>query len=611
MGLELARAALGLPTCERPARTSEIERDPASQFDLLILIDDRNLSEQVARAVGTFAQQLGNRRVVVPSRNNVRNQTGTLSGRAIIVGESLFRQNESGQPHAPEAWRARIQSLVTQQQAFLNACARQLPAHSRGPQLQPGSKYGVNKLNWSITYEVSEDDGLVLHNVSLQKGPTAVPRSMGKKISLPYLRVFFLSPAQRAAVQRRVELHPNSRLAGYRSRLVDFRLEPESAKPDPLTQLPNQSFAIHVTYAIDEIDGWKEGCIFLTQRYEFYQAVDPRHDPRQTCEPFATVPCARFKPIVRYNVVADSQPPRFQSLEAPQRLHFVIDEHITQDRLLTSFLGRSAPNGHNVGAVHAECFPFCLRPVAQPIVVSAVEPLKANPLAEEVVKAVIIDGDARKDGDFTWGNFHQTYKQLVNEPGGGDTEGLVHPGCPECVHIHWHWGAPANVAGALKGLRVPHQFGLGKPLMPANSNQDVVVALLKFSPGEAEEDPQDFRALNNGEKLASQAVVFWYAGRGYRPEDAFFTHGGFFTPRPAGDINDDGQVDQLDVDALRQLLKGFPAGRCEKLQGGLVQRCYQAIADLDGDGLIGTADLQFLERLVQIVPRRQMQRQHP
>jgi hypothetical protein len=131
-----------------------------------------------------------------------------------------------------------------------------------------------------------------------------------------------------------------------------------------------------------------------------------------------------------------------------------------------------------------------------------------NPLRTEVVDSAIISGGAG-----LWDNFHQTFNIGVGEP-------LPPPGCPECVHIHWRWSS----------IFTDQQFGHGRPLIPTDSNQSVDFAITRLNAGEG--DPLNYRSLANGESLSDTVPVFWYSAIGYKTRDAFFTHGGFFSPAP-------------------------------------------------------------------------------
>jgi len=140
--------------------------------------------------------------------------------------------------------------------------------------------------------------------------------------------------------------------------------------------------------------------------------------------------------------------------------------------------------------------------------------LRRQDIGTEGTFKAIANGTA---GD--WDNYHQSFKRITPPVGFP----LPAPGCPECVHIHWRWGAPAGDA-----------FGGGRPLIPAPSNQDVEFAVTRYRPGE--EHPADFETLVNGERLENQDLVFWYSATGHQQSDAFFDHGGFFSTQGLADL---------------------------------------------------------------------------
>src|SRR5207302_339237 len=143
-------------------------------------------------------------------------------------------------------------------------------------------------------------------------------------------------------------------------------------------------------------------------------------------------------------------------------------------------------------------------------------------------------------------NFHQSADPVkIIEPPGGDPLHRIFGGCPDCVHIHWRWGAiPASTAERLgRG-----NFSSGKliGILPgSNQDLDIGTVLYKDSkihtvsfestkpPGPGGREPlRAFQLPNNTKNDFHNPydVVFWYIGTGHQPHDEFFNHGGFFNP---------------------------------------------------------------------------------
>ena len=123
-----------------------------------------------------------------------------------------------------------------------------------------------------------------------------------------------------------------------------------------------------------------------------------------------------------------------------------------------------------------------------------------------------------------------------------DIEGpttLGHPGCPECVHMHWRWSSLLDryhfpgilVAGPL------YDNNKGKPIIPPGSNQDVDVAILKANIGggnDTEEHPAFGKTylsyVATPQTINDQVPLsFWYSSTGHSSNDLFLKHGGFFS----------------------------------------------------------------------------------
>lgn len=313
---------------------------------------------------------------------------------------------------------------------------------------------------------MSPDDGLVLKNVTLGS------RLMAEEIGLPY---YMLADRNGRTISR-CELKPDGGDPACRSRLVDFRVD----------DIAINAFIIRADYAVDLIPGAPSTCLEVVQRYEFRREVFPTVDPGlDPCEPTGSIPCARFFPTVSYALIPPATGSEFDgAVNTVQRFHFKVDALV--------------PNAAGIFKDTARSRNLVTRDIG------------GNPLArEKLADAIRNGGEARAD------NFHQTSKPTIQEP-----QGLTRqPGCAECVHIHWRWLLLAGPS-----------FGLGNPLIPAGSNQDVEIAVTLFRPGE--EDPFDFRALVDNESLVGGEPVFWYSSHGHQQSDTFFIHGGFFSSIP-------------------------------------------------------------------------------
>jgi len=318
---------------------------------------------------------------------------------------------------------------------------------------------------WKADFSVSPQDGLVARNVVLGT------RFMADQISVPYYT--FETPL---FAKQRGELKPASTDESARSRLVGLRTQ----LGDPMTA--------EATYVIDRIPAGAASCLIVKQRYEFSAEL-----PNGGCEPSQFVfpihapplPCSRWKPIVEYQFFG-AFGEKLTSINIPQRLS-LRDENKSPNAATTFQDEDSLPNSQGLVEIIRN---------------------RQDIVTEDRFTA-IVGGHA---GD--WDNYHQTYRKRITGP---QSFPVPAPGCPECIHIHWRWGAVVQNPA----------FGNGKPLIPPGSNQDLEFAVVAFHPGE--EHPADFHDLIGGEDLHKQDLVFWYSPTGHQAQDAFFTHGGFFS----------------------------------------------------------------------------------
>lgn len=271
--------------------------------------------------------------------------------------------------------------------------------------------------NWSMLVQMTPNDGLVLRDIKLGQ------RYMVEKISVPY---FYLETS--ALTKTRGELRPDGTEASMRSRLVKFYTGTDDTK-----------LVVEATYVIDQIPVGSQSCLEITQRYEFY-----RTKAGDNCEPSSTLPCSRWKPIVKYRFTGQNGE-TLRSINIAQRQHRKVDNNPYD----TVGLFRDNDTLRQVGTSGFDLFGR-----------------KWNPLESEWYDEVIKGGaDARK-----WDNVHETYMGRVDEP-------LINPGCPECIHSHWRWGALTAWLGNPEGNG-------GLIGIPAGSNQDVDFGVVAYQSGE-------------------------------------------------------------------------------------------------------------------------------
>jgi YVTN family beta-propeller protein len=387
---------------------------------------------------------------------------------------------------------------------------------------------------WIATAQVSDRDGLEVSDVSLNT------RYMAVEMSLPY---YLLNTSSFPSA--RCELTPSS-ITGTPcgGRLIDFKQTSDTQKA-----------SLEATYEVDGISPDPDTCLVVTQRYEFWNPVDPSANSTAACEPTETLRCARFKPIIDYQFIQGTTADQLKSINTVQRLHFAPDSNsasasastlihdcnvseIISDGLLAlgSFVTGSVPNFDCISAQFSFLPPPQLR----------VAPLRLlqdqNPLATEAIGHAISNGQAG-----SWDNFHETSLSSVLQPAlvlaqldlttliSGNGFNILWKtfvgGCPECVHIHWRWGDGVKFPAPPRFVPLP-QFNNGSPLIPNGSNQSIEFAVVRFHSGE--EHPDDFHSLIDSppETLIGQPQVFWYSASSSQPSDQFFTHGGFFSPDP-------------------------------------------------------------------------------
>lgn len=448
------------------------------------------------------------------------------SGNAYVVGYTF-----SGDfPTTPGAFK-RVRSSSSAE-AFVVKISNQPVVPRPAPRI-------VSGFNWSGRASVSDDDGLIMENVTLGA------RLMAKQISLPYMAL-----TTSKFSRKRFELKPNSTGTG-RSQLIGFWIESEGAR-----------MIIQATYRIDTLASGSTSYLFVTQRYEFHQQINEEEQPLLACEPsqnniatslFSNFVCARWKPIASYTFVGQNGE-TLKSLKMPQRLHFTPDGDPVRGNAVIRDCERKETGTNAEPCLFTSLSPLSpfevyASPDSSPSTRVPGIKLKNNTatLGSEVIEDAIIGGKSKSwhsTDDLaslknpqkgTWDNIHLTRNAFVDLPV------PLPPGCPECVHIHWRWATffgpgfgdgPPQIDGP--SGRAGYVMISQKPLP---SNQDVKIALVKFKTGE--DDPSDAWTLANGEALASDVgTVLWYLATGYQLSDQFFAHGGFFSPLSGVDPTD-------------------------------------------------------------------------
>jgi hypothetical protein len=393
-----------------------------------------------------------------------------------------------------------------------------------GSAIAASSGVSLSLNGWTVDYAVSAQSGLQLQNVAL------AGRRMAQQMNLPYFKLktseFDSSkdnPGGHCALLQNGSLTPNQ----CRSRLVDL-------------QPGTDGQAVQATYIVDQIPQTSNSCVIITQRYEF-GAIGGN------CPEDALFRCASFYPLVTYQFIPDPRTsptlqPTLQWINAAQRLQFDVEQAWVNT-------ARTVP-GENTVNITKDKPGLALSGVHT---VTALEGAGKYLLSSEQVNIHAVAGgiqaiNGAQAGD--WDNFHQTNNIYgVSEPlldvSPFHPTNLLGAGCPECVHIHWRWGALAydvltavnHVAGCKLGSRglpiVPGHLGclparLSSATSVSPSNQDVRVAVVSST--QSPNPSGDFTQFSMN--TLNYQPVLWYGATGYLNTDTFFAHGGFFAPLP-------------------------------------------------------------------------------
>ena len=233
---------------------------------------------------------------------------------------------------------------------------------------------------WNFDYDVSDENGLEVKNVTLGARP------MAAQMSAPFFNLI----------------------------TTDFSGSNCSLEPDgdgdcssKLVAYAQTSTAVSAIYVVSNIPSDTASCLVITENFEFDPPV-----PGDLCEPTANVGCARFKPSVSYVYLPDEPSKQLSSIEIPMRFDFTDGNPVSSSSLILQ--PQSVAVGLDNTTSGLPIFPF------------------GNPVPmEQYIPNVIENGNATGQAD----SFLQTYLGIVDEPAtiGSVTE------CSTCVHVHWRW----------------------------------------------------------------------------------------------------------------------------------------------------------------------------
>lgn len=235
----------------------------------------------------------------------------------------------------------------------------------------------------------------------------------------------------------------------------------------------SDSIGVSATY---NIEGLPHGVrMWVQQSYRFDH---PR--PGDYCEATGKLICARFWPTVTWGAddTTGGTRPFVHDVRIVQRFGFEPDA-----------LVRGAGD-----IFHDEAGAATL---SSGISMKYEDRVRAIVKGQRIVKTVSTVKRTLGKGDqtpFTWDSYHQTERDALGGPG---TNPLslspgFHPGCSECVHVHWAWSRTSSAAKVvnkiLKGQNPLSFFSDGKPEILDGSKQTAWIAVIKQSDQERDID---------------------------------------------------------------------------------------------------------------------------
>ncbi len=391
-----------------------------------------------------------------------------------------------------------------------------------------------SKVNWNFDVRLTEDDGLSVENIQLGG------RTMAHRIRAPYFKVRLGGPPLSRCELKSGHVDacdkPLDPFWGKgKVRLIGF--EVANGKAGASGQVPTLN--VRASYEIDPATAPAAGaevkaCLYVTQDYAFSDA-----DPAG-CEPSNGLPCWRFYPTISFRYFAKAGDPEVIHMRMPQEMVFAPSGTTRGAQVFLSDGRANIPNFSNP-------IPFT---TPQPFI-GITDPYLGNPLPVEAHRVVVRAAQPVAEPTLApWigmyrsiDNMHQSCVQEVAGPGAFVFKiskvhcnfFLFRAGCPECVHMHWNWTAINSLTAAVSILcpKEPAQYNFGNPLVRTGSQQDIEIA--EVVRRDDESDPEDYRALVNGESLleadgAGAEKTFWYEGVATDSADSFNEHGGFFNP---------------------------------------------------------------------------------
>jgi hypothetical protein len=415
--------------------------------------------------------------------------------------------------------------------------------------------YPLTNLDWTIADGYLSDSaspfGFVLNGVSLGG------RYMADQMSLPYVVIQRTPNQDTTPAYMECQLYPGgdgsagacTNSPTSRSQLLQFQY---------VTSNPNY-FALQAQFLVDRLDGdpdmnsqLPDSCIVVTQDYEFWK------EGYDACEASDVLSCARFKPKATYNYYTNTGP-AVNTVNVAQRFLFSPNSGYTAPPPTTSYPWATpdvamlmydcehsnaastllAQAYGNAGA-EQDAYPDCSG-ASKIFAVTANYPSGVNPLNTETAVRVIQNGQTAPvitaTAPPTTGtlpfvradNLHLRAAEggmMISEP---TTNG--NPGCPECVHIHWRWGQLLGTNDPVGTTVVSPRFvnNGGYPMIPANSNQDVDVAVDLLNTSKTGLDSSGNLWASGQSISGGQPLALWYSGTGHSQSDTFFQHGGFFS----------------------------------------------------------------------------------
>ncbi len=430
------------------------------------------------------------------------------------------------------------------QTAVLGSVCASLRNVNNGRAATANVQYPFRGLDWTLTSgQLSPQDGFVLNDVVLGD------RLMAKKMSLPYLDIGRQAPGAAGPSTLRCSLAQNKASAACvgsttsRSQLLKFSVVPSNG----------DSFALEAQYLLDRLDGdpdrspeLPDSCALVTQRYEFWREG---YDAPEASDELSA---ARFKPIVKYQYFTSANGPQLLTFNTAQRFLFQPTERFHQQTGgAPSQLFPDSPT--SVATLFFDCEHLdnvflCNGPgVTGTASDEGSHFFGANPLLRETAIRIIENGKTAPTAIGSTvpptltraDNLH--LRARVGENGGSTKVAgpspTGHPGCPECLHIHWRWAKLLNRDDLVGALVVSPRFknNDGDPIIPGGSNQDVDIALLKAGDEEHPGPSQSYKTFADGEPISmaddsvQTPLAVWYSATGHKNQDSFMIHGGFFS----------------------------------------------------------------------------------